>query len=43
MRADLYPEDGLVLTEVTRALPYEPEQIYAPLSMELLLNELISG
>ncbi len=26
MRADLYPEDGLVLTEITRALPYEPEQ-----------------
>jgi hypothetical protein len=24
MRADLYPADGLVLTEITRALPYEP-------------------
>lgn len=26
MRASLYPEDGLVLTEITRALPYDPEQ-----------------
>jgi hypothetical protein len=26
MRADLYPRDGLVLTQVTRALPYEPEE-----------------
>jgi hypothetical protein len=25
MRADLYPEDGLVLTEITRALPYAPQ------------------
>src|SRR5262249_50092827 len=24
MRADLYPADGLVLTEITRALPYDP-------------------
>jgi hypothetical protein len=24
MRADLFPRDGLVLTEITRALPYEP-------------------
>lgn len=25
LRTSLYPEDGLVLTEITRALPYEPE------------------